>query len=204
MRHLKQLIAWYYTAARWPEYLAPVFDLILRLWLASAFFKSGLTKIKNWDSTLYLFSDVYQVPLLNPEFAAYLATSAELGLPVLLVIGLFTRFAAAGLFILNGVAVISYYSELSEAGLMQHFSWGLGFLVLLILSRSTLAVDTWLAQCGIKNRSSFCKPYSPTESSSRKLNVGFLLVKGDCYEHPQKIVIAAGSFATPCFGSRAG
>jgi putative oxidoreductase len=146
MHTLKELLAFYYAAARWPEWLAPVFDLALRLWLANAFFKSGLTKIKNWDSTLYLFSDVYQVPLLNPDVAAYLATGAELGLPVLLVLGLLTRFAAAGLFILNGVAVISYYSELSEAGLLQHEMWGMGLLVLLIFSRSALALDTWLSK----------------------------------------------------------
>ncbi len=131
----------YYTAARWPEILAPLFDLGLRLMLAEVFFKSGLTKIKNWDSTLYLFSDVYQVPLLNPELAAYLGTGAELALPVLLVLGLFTRFAAAGLFILNGVAVISYYSELSEAGLNQHIYWGLLLLVLLLFSKNIYALD---------------------------------------------------------------
>jgi putative oxidoreductase len=135
-------LRYYYTAARWSEILAPLFDLGLRLMLAEVFFKSGLTKIKNWDSTLYLFSDVYQVPLLNPEFAAYLGTGAELVLPVLLVLGLFTRFAAAGLFILNGVAVISYYSELSEAGLNQHIYWGLLLLVLLLLSNKIYALDT--------------------------------------------------------------
>jgi putative oxidoreductase len=137
-------LRYYYTAARWPESLAPLFDLGLRLMLTEVFFKSGLTKIKNWDSTLYLFSDVYQVPLLNPEFAAYLGTGAELALPVLLVFGLFTRFAAAGLFILNGVAVISYYSELSEAGINQHLSWGIFLAVLLLISRSTWSLDALL------------------------------------------------------------
>lgn len=134
----------YYAASRLPECLAPALDLGLRLLLANVFFKSGLTKIQNWDSTLYLFSDVYQVPLLPPDVAAYLATSAELGLPVLLVLGLFGRFAAAGLFILNLVAVISYYSELSEAGINQHLYWGLLLGVLLLLSRGTWSADAWL------------------------------------------------------------
>lgn len=134
----------YYTAARWPEILAPLFDLGLRLMLAEVFFKSGLTKIKNWDSTLYLFSDVYQVPLLNSEFAAYLATSAELALPVLLAVGLFGRFAAAGLFILNTVAVISYYSELSEAGINQHIYWAWLLAVLLILNAGRWTIDSVL------------------------------------------------------------
>lgn len=116
------------------------------MFLANVFFKSGLTKIQNWDSTLYLFSDVYQVPLLNPEWAAYLATGAELGLPVLLLAGLFGRIAASGLFILNLVAVVSYYAELSEAGINQHLYWGMLLAVLLTLSRSKYSVDNWLEQ----------------------------------------------------------
>lgn len=143
MKPLLRLIRMYYTASHLPEYLAPVLDLGLRLLLANVFFKSGLTKIKSWDSTLYLFSDVYHVPLLSPELAAWLATGAELGLSVLLVLGLFGRFAAAGLFILNAVAVISY-SELSEAGLNQHLYWGLLLAVLLLISRGAWSVDSWL------------------------------------------------------------
>ena len=143
MKALSCLTRFYYTASHWPEYLTPVFDLGLRLYLANVFFKSGLTKTSNWDSTLYLFSDVYHVPLVPPEVAATMAASAELGLSVLLVFGLFGRFAAAGLFILNIVAVISY-ADLSEAGINQHISWGILLGVLLILSRGNWSVDTWL------------------------------------------------------------
>jgi putative oxidoreductase len=143
MNPLLRLIRFYYSASHLPEYLAPVLDLGLRLFLANVFFKSGLTKIQNWNSTLYLFSDVYHVPLLPPNVAAYMATSAELGLSVLLVLGLFGRFAAAGLSILNVVAVISY-AELSEAGINQHLSWGILLGVLLILSRGNWSVDAWL------------------------------------------------------------
>ena len=144
MTLFSRLARLYYTASHWPEYLAPLLDLGLRLYLANVFFKSGLTKIQNWDSTLYLFSDVYQVPLLNTDVAAYMATAGELGLSVLLVLGLFGRFAAAGLFILNAVAAYSYYSGLSEAGLFQHFCWGILLAVLLVLSRGKWAVDAWL------------------------------------------------------------
>jgi putative oxidoreductase len=143
MKPLSRPIRFYYYAAHLPEYLAPLMDLGLRLYLANVFFKSGLTKIKSWDSTLYLFSDVYHVPLLPPEVAASMAASAELGLSVLLVLGLFGRFAAAGLSILNVVAVISY-AELSEAGINQHLSWGILLGVLLILSRGNWSVDAWL------------------------------------------------------------
>jgi putative oxidoreductase len=145
MNPLSRLARFYYSASHLPECLAPILDLGLRLFLADVFFKSGLTKIKSWDSTLYLFSDVYHVPLLSPEIAAWLATGAELGLSVLLVLGLFGRFAVAGLSILNVVAVISY-ADLSEAGINQHISWGILLGVLLILSRGNWSVDAWLEQ----------------------------------------------------------
>ena len=83
------------------------------------------------------------MPLLPSDVAAYLATSAKLGLSVLLVLGLFGRFAAAGLSILNVVVVISY-SELSEAGINQHNFWGILLGVLLILSRGNWSVDARL------------------------------------------------------------
>ncbi len=143
MNLLKRIIRFYYSASHLPEYLAPVMDLGLRLYLANVFFKSGWTKIQSWDSTLYLFNDVYHVPLLPPDVAATMAASAELGLSVMLVLGLLGRFAASGLFILNIVAVISY-ADLSEAGLNQHLSWGILLGVLLILSRGQWSVDALL------------------------------------------------------------
>ncbi len=143
MRMLSRLLKFYYTASHWPEYLAPILDVGLRLYLANVFFKSGLLKVQNWDSTLYLFSDVYHVPFLPPELAASMAASAELVLSALLTIGLLGRFSAAGLFILNIVAVISY-AELSDAGINQHLSWGILLGVLLITSHGRWSVDAWL------------------------------------------------------------
>jgi putative oxidoreductase len=143
MNQLKRIIRFYYSASHLPEYLAPLMDLGLRLYLADVFFKSGWTKILSWDSTLYLFNDVYHVPLLPPARAATMAASAELGLSVLLVLGLFGRFAASGLFILNIVAVISY-ADLSQGGLNQHLSWGILLGVLLILSRGQWSIDALL------------------------------------------------------------
>ena len=143
MNLLLRPIRYYYTASHLPEYLAPLVDLGMRLFLANVFFKSGLTKIQSWDSTLYLFNDVCHVPLLPPDVAAYLATGAELGLSVLLVLGLFGRFAAAGLSILNVVAVISY-ADLSDAGRSHHLYWGILLGVLLVMSRWQWSVDFWV------------------------------------------------------------
>lgn len=143
MKFISRIVGFYYSASHIPEFLSPLGDLALRLYLATVFFKSGLTKTHNWDSTLYLFNNVYHVPLLNPEWAAWIATSAELGLSILLLQGLFGRFAAAGLFILNAVAVISY-ADLSDAGINQHLSWGILLGVLLIISHKKWSVDAWL------------------------------------------------------------
>lgn len=127
-------------ATVWIARLTPLGDLILRCWVAYAFFVSGLTKIQNWDSTLYLFNDEYAVPLFPPEFAAYLATATELGIPVLLAFGLFGRMAAGVLLIFNIVAVISY-PGLGAAGIEQHIVWGIMLLVSLLHGPGTWSLD---------------------------------------------------------------
>lgn len=123
--------------------LAGVQALLLlgaRLLVAKAFFWSGLTKLRDWDSTLALFQDEYQVPLLPPELAAYAGTAGELLLPLLLALGLAGRFAAAGLFVLNGVAVLSL-AEIAPAALMQHQLWGALALLVLVWGPGRLSVD---------------------------------------------------------------
>ena len=122
------------------EWLQPAFVLAVRLYVANVFFKSGLTKIANMDTTVLLFTHEYQVPLLSPEIAAYLGTAAELILPVLLVLGLGGRFAAAALFVFNIVAVISY-PDLNEVGVMQHQYWGVLLLIPLLYGPGKLSID---------------------------------------------------------------
>jgi putative oxidoreductase len=121
-------------------YLAPVADLAIRLWVANAFFKSGLTKIASWDSTVLLFTYEYQVPLLSPETAAYLGTFTELAFPLFLALGLAGRPAALVLFVFNIVAVISY-PGLMEAGVQEHLVWGLMLLVTLGHGPGRLSLD---------------------------------------------------------------
>lgn len=125
------------------DFLSPIGDLILRCWVAYAFWVSGLTKIQNWDSTLYLFEDEYSVPLLPPEIAAYMGTSVELGFPVLLAFGLLGRFAAGVLFLFNIVAVLSY-PDLGAAGIEQHEVWGVMLLVCFLRGPGKLSIDHWI------------------------------------------------------------
>jgi putative oxidoreductase len=135
-----------YTAgARWVDYLQPVFALAVRLYVARVFFLSGLTKLHDWDITVALFTNEYHVPVLMPEVAAALGTTAEIGLPVLLALGLGSRLAAVALFVFNIVAVISY-PDLSDAGLVDHMLWGALMLVTLFYGPGKISVDYWMGR----------------------------------------------------------
>jgi putative oxidoreductase len=123
----------------------PLAALLARWYVAQVFFMSGLTKLRDWDITLALFSDEYKVPLLPPEWAAVMGTAGELVLPALLVLGLAGRFASLGLFVVNGVAVISLM-EVAPAALQQHILWGTLLAALTIYGGGKWAIDRWLAQ----------------------------------------------------------
>lgn len=125
------------------EALQPLAQLAARVYLASVFFRSGLTKLRDWDITLALFEDEYHVPLLDPVLAAWMGTGAELLLPVLLVVGLFGRFAAAGLSVLNVVAVISL-AEIAPAALQLHQFWGSLLAALLLWGPGRWSLDRWV------------------------------------------------------------
>jgi putative oxidoreductase len=133
------------------NHLSPLVDLALRLFVAAVFFKSGLTKIASWESTLALFENEYAVPLLPPEVAALLGTSVELFFPVLLVLGLGTRFAALVLFVFNIVAVISY-PDLGAVGLKDHQTWGLLLLVTLTHGPGALSLDRLIGRRVLPHR----------------------------------------------------
>lgn len=124
---------------------APVVDLGVRLFVASVFFKSGLTKIATWSSTISLFENEYAVPLLPPEIAAFLGTGVELVFPLLLVLGLGARFSAIVLFVFNIIAVVSY-PDLGDVGLRDHQTWGLLLLVTLLHGPGKLSLDHLIAR----------------------------------------------------------
>jgi len=104
---------------------------LLRLGVALPFFLSGRTKVEGLltitPSTRYLFAEEYRVPLLPSDLAATLATYAEHALPVLLVLGLFTRSAALGL--LGMTLVIQLF--VIPGGWPTHLLWA-GPLVYLV------------------------------------------------------------------------
>lgn len=126
------------TSADW---LSGAILLIVRLWLAKFFFFSGLTKLASWTTTIALFTDEYKVPVLPPELAAPMATAAELSLPVLLLFGLLTRFAAAGLFVMTTVIAVFVYPDAPENVYILLLS-----AVLIATGSGRFGADYWIAR----------------------------------------------------------
>lgn len=129
--------------------ISPVVDLGIRLWIANIFFKSGLTKIKTWDSTVMLFEYEYEVPILSPTIAAFLGTAAELALPVLIAVGLAGRVSAFSLFVFNIVAAVSYpflWTPDGAVGLAQHVTWGILLAVMVAHGPGMFSLDHLLAK----------------------------------------------------------
>lgn len=140
---LERAIAAWVGLTRGLDALQPAAALLARLYLAQVFFLSGLTKLRDWDITVSLFTDEYKVPLLSPATAALMGTAGELVLPVLLVLGLGGRFSALGLFVVNVVAVISL-SEIAPAALQQHVFWGALLAGLAIFGLGSWSLDRWV------------------------------------------------------------
>ena len=95
-------------------------QLFLRLILAYEFWEAGVMKYSgsNWFSSI---KDSFPFPfnIINPEISWFLATWAELIGGVLLVFGLFTRFASASLIILTIVAAMAVHWPESYSSLRE-------------------------------------------------------------------------------------
>jgi len=130
------------------DHLRSILLLGTRLWVSWQFLKSGWLKLNTWDVTLELFRSEYQVPLLPPTAAAMVGTFGELFFPLLLVLGLFTRLGALGLFAVNLMAVVSYWHVLGgdgfEAALGQHVLWGYMIAVIAVVGSGAISVDAQL------------------------------------------------------------
>ena len=116
--------------------------LPLRLALATVFWNSGMTKLANWDTTIALFTDEYRLPVLSPEIAAYMAVSIELTAPVLLVLGLLTRPAAALLLSMTLIIEIFVY----PLAWPTHIQWAAMLIVLLCRGPGAVSIDQVLWQ----------------------------------------------------------
>lgn len=139
---------------RMQQWLQPLALLAIRCFVAWQFLKAGLLKVQDWELTLSLFSEEYQVPLLSPELAALLGTGGELVLPLFLIAGLFSRPAACGLFMVNLMAVISYpllWTLDCPAAIHDHFYWGGMLLLLMVIGPGRLSLDGFFRNASSKS-----------------------------------------------------
>ncbi len=131
---------------------------LARFSIAAVFWNSGQTKVEGlsinivsgeftlgWprlsSSALALFKDEYKVPLIPPELAAPLAAFAEHLLPLLIMVGLATRFSALGLLGMTLVIQLFVY----PGAYPTHGTWAAVLLYLMAQGPGALSVDHWLA-----------------------------------------------------------
>ncbi|MBJ7551066.1 DoxX family protein [Marinomonas ostreistagni] len=133
--------------------------LLARFALATVFWLSGQTKIEGFafnplagqfefglptikESTFFLFEYEYALPLIPANLAAYLATAAEHVLPILLVLGLFTRLGAAGILAMTLVIQLFVY----PSAYALHTSWAAMALLLMKQGAGRVSLDNLLTR----------------------------------------------------------
>lgn len=122
--------------------------LLTRIAIAGVFWQSGQTKVDGFhvsDNAIELFRNEYRLPLIDPVPAAYLAAIAEHLFPVLLVIGLATRFSALALLSMTLVIEIFVYPDAWPT----HGTWAACFLLLMTRGPGPVSLDHLIARrCG--------------------------------------------------------
>ena len=109
----------------------------LRFGVAWIFWNSAQVKLLNWERAVMQFRDDFRVPLLPPEIAASMALVIELACPVLLVLGLFTRFAVL---VLMGMTLVIQIFVFPEAW-PTHLQWFAMMFVLLCRGAGAFSAD---------------------------------------------------------------
>jgi putative oxidoreductase len=119
--------------------------LAARIFPAAVFWQSGETKVAGWHlkpSAVALFQNEYQLPLIDPTIAAYASAFSEHFFPILLVIGLATRFAALALLFMTAVIEIFVY----PGAWPTHGVWATCFLLVIARGPGLLSLDHLIAR----------------------------------------------------------
>ena len=146
MRQVKQAIDLGHRIAEPVErWLGPVALLVLRLPVAVVFWRSGRVKVEGWnifsvkEIQYALFEQEFGMPL--PELTAHVTAIAEHILPVLLVLGLFTRLSALGMFVMT--MVIQFF-VFPDAWLGAHMFWAALLFGVMALGPGPISLDRLL------------------------------------------------------------
>jgi putative oxidoreductase len=136
--HASVARGWLNSARVWlARFPLCLIQLAMRIAVGAVFFNSGLLKINSWEFAIKLFQDEYKVPLLDPVWAARLATFNELTFSVLLIVGLATRIATLPL--LGMIAVIQTF--VYPQAWTEHLLWSSILVFLLTRGPGELSLD---------------------------------------------------------------
>lgn len=133
--------------------------LLARFSIAAVFWSSGQTKVEGFalnivtgefqpgwprlsDTAVALFRDEYRLPWLAPEVAAAMAAFAEHAFPLLILLGLATRFSALALLVMTLVIQLLVY----PGAYATHGTWAALLLLLMARGAGVLSLDHWLAR----------------------------------------------------------
>ena len=142
------------TLTRWLSSIGmAVAPLVLRAALAVPFFRSGLTRWDGFlqlsDSTIYLFEEEFKLHIFGTEYGfpmpdavAYLVATAELALPVLLILGLATRFAALAMLVMTGIIQL----VVPDGWANFHLPWAALAISIIALGAGPLSVDRLISR----------------------------------------------------------
>ncbi len=103
--------------------ISPFFDLLVRLFVAQAIFRSGVVKLSDWDTALSLARFEYPVSWMAPETAAVIGVTIEIVAPILLLVGLLTREAALAILMLLVVSQVEYIPTDLNLWLIAILGW---------------------------------------------------------------------------------
>jgi NADH dehydrogenase/putative oxidoreductase len=161
--------------------LWPTIDLAIRLWLAQVFWVSGLLKVTHWQTALDLSANEYPVSWLDPVTAAYTGAGIELVAPLLLAVGLLTRYAAMPLLILSLIIQFNYKAFDTQLFWAAWFGWyainGAGPISLDQLLRRGLADSALPLAPGVIGMSTWIRVHvGPVYLSAVRLSLGMTLL----------------------------
>jgi len=154
------MTAFFTRIASWLERIPnAVIALVARIGIAATFWLSGQTKIEGlvldpvglhaefgWphlsEGALELFRTEYALPLVPPELAAPLAAFSEHLFPLMLLLGLGTRYAALALLGMTAVIEVFVYPDAWPT----HAVWAACLVYLVARGGGTLSLDHLLAR----------------------------------------------------------
>lgn len=133
-------------------------QLVLRLALAVPFWRSGMLKwggfLKLNDTAVTLFSDEFMLHLPGgpyhfpaPTVMAFLSGSGEIMFPILLVLGLGTRFAALGLLFMTVIVELTV-----PDGWPIHLTWAAMALALMAYGPGNISLDHLVCRARSRQR----------------------------------------------------